>query len=230
MSKIISMRKCPRCQKNLTPESFYTDNSKTPPLSSWCRACTKTGAGIRLLDLRTNPTRGPVVSEWKCSICHVVKKTSEFHRKSLSRLGISSSCKSCRNKLQTERRNPIKNKLNSLRWKTTTIARSPERFLWLRMKWNAKARGVKFEIQPEDLEIPEFCEVLGVRLKVFKPESSGKRRPHPRSASIDRIDSSKGYVKGNVKVISHLANLIKNIGTIEQHERVIAYMKKYGQK
>ena len=98
------------------------------------------------------------------------------------------------------------------------------------MKWNAKSRGMEFSITPEDLEIPEFCEVLGVKLEVFTPSAAGKRKPHPHSASIDRLDSSKGYVKGNVKVISHLANLIKNIGTVEQHERVIAYMKKYGLK
>lgn len=166
----------------------------------------------------------------RCSICRVLKPVSEFHKKTLSKSGIKSACKECDLAMQKRRRDPKKCRENSLRWKNKIISKSPEHFLWFRMKWNAKAKGIKFNIKPEDLKIPEFCEVLGIKLLVFSPNSNGRRAPHPRSASIDRLDSSKGYVRGNVKVISHLANLIKNIGTVEQHKRVIAYMEKHGLK
>jgi hypothetical protein len=51
---------------------------------------------------------------------------------------------------------------------------------------------------------------LGLKLE------QGNGKSTASSPSLDRIDSSKGYVKGNVRVISHRANLLKNNATVEE--------------
>ena len=39
------------------------------------------------------------------------------------------------------------------------------------------------------------------------------------SPSIDRIDSTKGYVKGNVKIISLRANMMKNVANLQELQK-----------
>lgn len=76
---------------------------------------------------------------------------------------------------------------------------------------NARARGLDHDISLEDIVIPTHCPYLEVKLTT-KVESCN----YPTTVSIDRIDSSKGYIKGNVQVISRLANLMKSYASEEQ--------------
>lgn len=45
------------------------------------------------------------------------------------------------------------------------------------------------------------------------------------SPSLDRLIPAKGYVKGNVRVISRRANCLKSNGTLEEFRAVMAYME-----
>ena len=90
--------------------------------------------------------------------------------------------------------------------------------------WSAaKERSVKFkrpfDIEVSDIVIPETCPVLGIPL--FK----GVGKQTRNSPTLDRIDTTKGYVKGNVAVISLRANSLKQDATVEMLEKLIAYMK-----
>lgn len=92
---------------------------------------------------------------------------------------------------------------------------NPERFMHSRAKSRAKIRGIEFNIDKSDIEIPIICPILGI--PIIKEYKKGKKHgPSSNSPSLDRIDNSKGYVKGNVRVISHKANTMKHNATKEE--------------
>jgi len=62
---------------------------------------------------------------------------------------------------------------------------------------------------------------LGIRLR---PNTTG-RSPWAASPSLDRIDPKKGYVRGNIIVLSHLANTIKSHATPDELETVAAFVR-----
>jgi hypothetical protein len=79
------------------------------------------------------------------------------------------------------------------------------RYLLALCKARAKKQGIPFNITEDDIRIPSVCPALGIPLVNFT-----SRGPTDSSATIDRVDPTKGYVRGNIAVISSLANRIKN--------------------
>lgn len=96
----------------------------------------------------------------------------------------------------------------------------PEKVLW----WNARNRsvskGITFDLEIADCLVPELCPVLGIPLVI------GIGHAKDNSPSLDRINPSLGYIKGNVRVISHKANTIKSNATIQELEKVLNYVKR----
>jgi hypothetical protein len=97
--------------------------------------------------------------------------------------------------------------------------KDPRSVMLLSAKARAKRDGLTFDLTREDIAIPDVCPVLGIPLYV------GDRNHHDNAPSLDRKDSTQGYVKSNVVVISYRANRIKNDATIEELEKVLAYSK-----
>lgn len=77
----------------------------------------------------------------------------------------------------------------------------------------AKKRGIEFSITKHDIQVPTHCPVLGIELRVNQDTGAGGKDD---SFSLDRIDPTKGYVPGNVQVISHKANSMKFTATKEE--------------
>lgn len=86
----------------------------------------------------------------------------------------------------------------------------------------AKIRGIHFDLRIEDVVWSETCPVLGIKLNYF----SGPEGGAPNSPSLDRWDNAKGYVPGNVFVISKRANALKSNGTADELMRVALYASK----
>ncbi len=96
----------------------------------------------------------------------------------------------------------------------------PEYTIFMGAKGRAKYRGIPFSISLDDIKIPKRCPLLGLPLR---PAHKGFQ---PNSPSIDRKDCRKGYVKGNVWIISFRANRIKTDATLEELEKLVKNLRK----
>lgn len=101
-------------------------------------------------------------------------------------------------------------------------ARNPEYMLVHSAKRRAIRDGLEFDLTRETCpEIPEHCPILGIKLE---SRNDGKKGPINASPTLDRVDTTRGYVVGNVRVISHAANRMKSDMTVETLEKILAYM------
>jgi hypothetical protein len=86
---------------------------------------------------------------------------------------------------------------------------APELTIWQRAHRRATQRRVPFSISVQSIVIPATCPVLGI------PVILGEKRSD-NSPSLDRLVPEKGYVAGNVRVISDKANRLKGDRTLGQ--------------
>lgn len=98
---------------------------------------------------------------------------------------------------------------------------NPARKLYYLSKRRAKKNGLLFNLEVQDIVVPDRCPVLGIELRIG---GSGQGFSD-NSPTLDRIDNTKGYVKDNVAVISWRANRIKCDATYEEIEAVARYMR-----
>ena len=80
-------------------------------------------------------------------------------------------------------------------------------------------RGVAylFNLELSDIKIPSHCPILGIPLVSVVGCGMGSIKARNNSPSIDRIDNTKGYVKGNVTIISMRANDLKVTGRLKRY-------------
>ena len=99
--------------------------------------------------------------------------------------------------------------------------RTEEKFL-SNIKSRAKKSGIPFDLTLEDIVFPEVCPVLGIALRRNYDKGSGY---HADSPSLDKIDPKLGYIKGNVRIISSRANLLKSNAEVWELELVLKDLK-----
>jgi hypothetical protein len=84
-----------------------------------------------------------------------------------------------------------------------------------RAKHRTKKLNLPFDITPDDIVIPEFCPIFGIKLQV------AERRHNDNSPALDRIVPELGYVKGNIIVISQRANVLKRDASLEELQALV---------
>lgn len=146
-----------------------------------------------------------------CLGCDILRPSTEFNSKRGCNDGLDTRCKECNSEANS-------------RWRQKSRADDIVGFKLRRLVCNARARalllGIAFDIDAEYLRtiMPDECPVLGYK---FVYDSS---YPVAASLTLDQYRPRGGYTKGNVYLLSHKANAIKNDGTFEEHKRILEWM------
>ncbi len=137
----------------------------------------------------------------RCPHCTVEKLSLEFDECHSVADGLQSWCREC----------------SKTRLQKAPLAYS---LFWV-AKNRARSRGIGFSLRIEDITVPSVCPVLGI------PLYTNRGKAGPNSPSLDRIDNTKGYVPGNVRVISYRANVLKGDASVEEVRKILAYMESF---
>lgn len=120
-------------------------------------------------------------------------------------------CRKCKNK-------------GMRRWYLSRMRNDRPYMLWQSAKERARRHGILFTITPDDVRAAygSRCPVLGVQWDLTRTRGA------PNAPSLDRLSPNRGYVPGNIAVISMQANKIKSDAHGEQVLRVYRWMRKQG--
>jgi len=104
----------------------------------------------------------------------------------------------------------------------------PKTALFYGAKNRAKRKGIPYSLNPDEFTIPDICPVLGIPIKSKSGTSPNKKRKisgvwHDDSPSLDRIDNSLGYIKGNIVIVSGRANRLKSDASISELKAIIKW-------
>lgn len=134
-----------------------------------------------------------------CKTCKKHRPVSDFSRHSGCSSGYDSSrCKPCKKAKLDYSKVPI------------------EKRIFHRAKSRAAKNGREFNLDFGDIVLPDRCPVFGVPFIYGDADWT---------YSIDRIDNEKGYIKGNIIIVSLKANRIKNSATVSELQSVLEFYR-----
>lgn len=91
-----------------------------------------------------------------------------------------------------------------------------------RKRSNVKSeRKWEWTLTHKDIPWTATCPVLGTELLWESPYD----RRHPQSPTFVRKDPTKGYVPGNIVVMSFQAYSLLRLGTLEDFQKVVSFLQ-----
>ena len=152
--------------------------------------------------------------EKKCRNCDIVLDSSNFKwYRAKNYIWKCNECLNIEKKIQARKsriENPDALRARSILYNKKLKQNNPVKYTCQQMLSSSRKRANALNMDNNidtDFLIsiaPMECPVLLIEIKYGGGEKT------KGSASLDRIDSSKGYTKDNVQIISNLANMMKN--------------------
>lgn len=192
---------CDSCRANLTPneKQFYYRQHEGSHIAEK-RKCLNCGKEWEVVT--ANDRVGKRVKQhYFCSDC--CKILTPWQRKVIMK----------------EKREGFKEK--QYKEKRESRLRNIQHYIWSKAKQRAIKNNWEFNIEESDIIIPNKCPILEV------PLEWGIQGNYEYSPSLDRIDTTKGYIKGNIWVISKKANSMKNSATFEELQKFCKNILRY---
>lgn len=199
-------KRCKRCGEVKALDEFRLKGAARDGHDYQCKVCRNHTERQRIeRKLKANEGIDPyaIGGHKTCTNCGESKDRSEFFRSRDAKDLLQSHCKLC-------------NKLRRQRW----AANNKIADLVHKAKIRSKKDGIPFALTPDDLQIPKTCPLLGIDLDL---SSSGRSGSMP---SLDKIIPERGYVPGNVWVVSWRANRIKSDASIWELEALARNLRR----
>jgi hypothetical protein len=150
-----------------------------------------------------------------CGVQLTLENTSKIHRERKNY-----KCMDCFRTIDAAKRranySPKEAKFANARRLKKIKENDPVKFSAQRMVYGAKTRSAKKELA-FDLDVEYVISICPVKCPVMNVAILyGGNDRHRYSASLDRIVPELGYIKGNVQVITDIANRMKNDASHEE--------------
>ena len=159
-----------------------------------------------------------------CRTCKQEKPLTEYHIQNTKLNLYKTACKSCR-RIEAQKHYIKNTEYYHTKRKNWRIA-NPKKSWATNAKHSArsraKVRGIECSITQEYIYsiAPDRCPVFNTPF-IF----TGNKVQNSESPSIDRIDVTKGYIEGNIVIISMKANSIKNAYKADDIAKVSKWLK-----
>ena len=186
-------QKCRKCNKRKSLSSFHKNSRNPNGLQTSCKSCRSAYDSARLKKLASRKRIIRPTSKM-CFECRNVLPASEFYKTPYHRDGLYSICKPCRRSRMS--RNYAKS------------ASGPEglaRIVFCSIRQRSRRRGWSDHLTMQQvcdlLTSSRNCSLTGLRLRWSSDPKD------PLAPSIDRIDSSLGYVVKNCRLVAYCVNI-----------------------
>lgn len=227
----MSTKICKECGRELPLEQFSKNPGMKDGHVNICKDCQREQRRRRRESNIYTPTEAVSIT---CPVCGKTLPAEDFAVMGKSKTGRDWLCKKCRTVHAAINNGEDKNYFRKLRMKVSPEYRQEQyeidrksriknfsRAMYTAAKYRAENKGIEFNLEIEDIVIPEKCPILECDFVYGTSEN------YDYSPSIDRIDNSKGYIKGNIQIISTKANKMKNSATFEELQRFCKNILRY---
>lgn len=204
MEEIIT-KKCCQCGQIKPLEEFVKDNRRKDGHSTLCKECKRARDRARYHERKDDP-------EYHAKRLEHQAKYRKNHKEQIDDYSYEYNA----------RPEVIERKAEWYQEKTYKRSISTKiGDMITRAKKRALEKNVPFNLVKEDIKYTDMCPLLNIPLN-WEGGPRNKNTP-----SLDRIIPELGYIKGNVRIISNLANMMKSYASFEELTEFSKNINKY---